>query len=89
MWSKPRPAVMARMPSTRAQPLNPRAVPPVGLRPAGLPSPAPTDAEIDEQERARREGGFHESSYELQHGLEVSESDWPEELTVPAALGSR
>jgi hypothetical protein len=29
-----------------------------------------------------RAGGFHESSYELHHGLQVSESDWSEDMTV-------
>lgn len=39
--------------------------------------------------KAARAGGFHESSYELQHGLQVSESDWPDDVTIPAALGDR
>lgn len=30
-----------------------------------------------------RGGGFHESSYELHHGLQVSESEWSEDLMVP------
>jgi hypothetical protein len=39
--------------------------------------------------QAARAGGFHESSYELQHGLQVSESEWPDDVTVPGALGER
>jgi len=31
-----------------------------------------------------RAGGFHESSYELHHGLQVSESEWSEDMTGPA-----
>jgi hypothetical protein len=38
---------------------------------------------------AARAGGFHESSYELQSGLQVSESEWPDDVTVPGALGER
>ncbi len=39
--------------------------------------------------RAARAGGFHESSYELQAGLQVSESEWPDDVTVPGKLGER
>ena len=39
--------------------------------------------------KAARAGGFHESSYELQHGLQVSESEWPDDVTIPGALGER
>ncbi len=35
-----------------------------------------------------RPGGFHESSYELQHGLQVSESEWPVEVAMPTPQGS-
>ena len=44
------------------------------------------DADADADARA---GGFHESSYELHHGLQVSESDWPDDLTVPGRLSER
>jgi hypothetical protein len=37
-------------------------------------------------EAAARAGGFHESSYELQHGLQISESEWPDDVTIPGAL---
>jgi hypothetical protein len=39
--------------------------------------------------QAARAGGFHESSYELQAGLQVSESEWPDDVTVPGKLGER
>ena len=39
--------------------------------------------------KAARAGGFHESSFELQHGLQVSESEWPDDVTMPGALGER
>lgn len=51
--------------------------------------PAAASSEETPDEAAARAGGFHESSYELQHGLQVSESDWPEDVTVPGALGER
>ena len=83
---------MARMPSSRALPLSPRAVPPPG-------SPTPAEAhltdpltEVDgDQARApsARAGGFHESSYELTSALEVIETEWPDDSTVPGALGDR
>jgi hypothetical protein len=94
MLIRPHPRVCARMPSTRSQPLNPRVsgMPPAVARP---PAAAPKIAQAaapDAQmlaEEAAREGGFHESSYELKNGLEVSESEWPPETTVPGALGRR
>lgn len=86
---------MARMPSTRRLPQAPAYVPPaaaqppaVALAPAVVVSVAPsgavsaTQAEVDAVEAAAaaaRAGGFHESSYELRLGLEVSESVWPED----------
>lgn len=91
MWFKPRPRTLARMPSTRAQPLNPRA--PQAPDGAAAPSSAlastvqaPTEP-AQERERAVQAGAFHESSFDLRAGLEVNESEWPEEVTIPAALG--
>jgi hypothetical protein len=80
------------MPSMRPFPLNPRApanraapaAPPVNLAP--LPPPAAAQSDGEEVAPA---GGFHESSYELQQGLQVSESDWPDDLTMPGMLGAR
>lgn len=79
------------MPSTRAQPLNPQAPKP----PDGAAAPSPealaellaAGEEALAHERAVRAGAFHESSYELRTGLEINESEWPEEITIPAALG--
>lgn len=91
MWFKPRPSTLARMPSTRAQPLNPRAPqPPDG---AAAPSSALVAAlfvageQAPARDSAVQAGAFHESSHELRTGLEVCESEWPEEVTIPAALG--
>ncbi|HET9977098.1 MAG TPA: hypothetical protein VFQ20_06655 [Burkholderiaceae bacterium] len=91
MWFKVRPHALARMPSTRAQPFNPRAP----EAPAGVSAAASalvaalfvSDEEAQARESAVQAGAFHESSYELRTGLEISESEWPEEVTIPAALG--
>lgn len=81
---------MARMPSTRAQPLNPRAAPPPGARaPAQSPPVESEDPALDIGAKQARAGGFHESSYELKSGLEVNESEWPDEITIPGKLGER
>ena len=48
--------------------------------------PAPTGLETGADSRA---GGFHESSYELQNGLQITESEWPDDVTVPGSLGDR
>jgi|APDOM4702015248_1054824.scaffolds.fasta_scaffold15693_2 hypothetical protein len=82
---------MARMPSTRAQPLNPRAAPPPGARAPAQPPAADTQEadDLDSRTKQARAGGFHESSYELKSGLEVNESEWPDEITIPGALGER
>ena len=85
--------VRARMPSGRPDSLNPRApvVPVLPSVPAGsVPAELrPEDPAETAAEEAARAGGFHESSYELQHGLQVSESEWPDDVTVPGALGER
>jgi hypothetical protein len=78
------------MPSTRAQPLNPQA--PKAPEAAAAPSTeslSAVGASSDPwlaRERAVRAGAFHESSYELRTGLEINESEWPDEITIPAAL---
>lgn len=59
---------------------------PLPVHAAGTPTPIERDTA---DELAARAGGFHESSYELNSGLEVSESDWPPDVTVPGALGAR
>jgi hypothetical protein len=95
---------MAHMPSTRSQPLNPHVAGtsegavPIGWWPSGWPAPkaaaAPVvvrvEPELEENRAAAaRAGGFHESSYELRLGLDVSESEWPDDSTAPGALGGR
>lgn len=69
-------------PSTQVVP----AAPPVGVP---TPAAAPAADGDSPAETAARAGGFHESSYELQNGLQVSESEWPDDVTVPGALGER
>lgn len=83
----------------RPHPLNPRlsAAPALQAKPVSLPhgpvgvlvKALPVVEDDSEDVKAARAGGFHESSYELQHGLQVSESEWPDDVTVPAALGER
>jgi hypothetical protein len=86
---------MARMPSTRKRaPTQRPAQPAVRKEPAAEratcpETPTPTDKLTPEQLEAVRAGGFHESSYELKSGLEVSESEWPADTTIPGALGER
>lgn len=48
-----------------------------------------SDSDSERANDAVRAGGFHESSYELQSGLQISESEWPDDVTVPGALGER
>jgi hypothetical protein len=102
MLIRQRPTAMARMPSMRAHGLNPRApgapvraavavvVP--AAKPPRDPQPPAAASAVDPEtpaEKAARAGGFHESSYELQHGLLISESEWPDDVTIPGALGER
>ena len=65
---------------------GPQAVP---SPPPSAPIAAPPAEEENDSDEVARAGGFHESSYELQHGLQVSESEWPDDVTVPGALGER
>jgi hypothetical protein len=95
------PRVQARMPSMRPPTLTARQpmapISPGSQRelvpsratdlPTGPPQPA-TDDDV-QGEKAAGAGGFHESSYELQSGLQVSESAWPDDVTVPGKLGAR
>jgi len=108
MWIRRATPALARMPSMRPHPLNPRAPIAPGSRSSGaapsvqvsmvqaaVSAPAASDAMpvVADVEglaaKAARAGGFHESSYELQHGLQVSESEWPDDVTIPGALGER
>jgi len=72
------------MPSLRHPALNPRA-PTAPPRPAVAQGPTPEPP--GDAKAVSADGGFHESSYELQHGLQITESAWPEDVTVPGHLG--
>jgi len=84
---------MARMSSTRKRVAGPRpavvAAPAAKTRAAPVPLPADAEDQVREPSEAARPGGFHESSYELKNGLEVRESEWPADTTIPGALGER
>jgi hypothetical protein len=41
---------------------------------------------LSEEEEAQLAGGFHESSYELRTGMDLFESSWPDDVTMPGAL---
>jgi hypothetical protein len=78
MWIRADRSLLARMPSQRPLP--------------GAPAPrkapaAPQRAEppLDEEE-LRARGGFHESSYELRTGMDVQETEWPDDTTMPGSL---
>ena len=80
--------------ATAARPPEPSPRSPDPARPAGAAASAVTPparkTELAEAAgEVARPGGFHESSYELQHGLQITESEWPDDVTVPAALGER
>jgi hypothetical protein len=57
--------------------------------PPSAPTAMPAQDEDNDADEAALAGGFHESSYELQHGLQISESEWPDDVTMPGALGER
>lgn len=87
MWIRPNRQILARMPSMRPQPTPPAApgsVPDMQQRKAAQPTRLPPLSE--EEEKKKRAGGFHESSYELRTGMDMHESDWPDDVTIPGAL---
>jgi hypothetical protein len=84
MWIRPHRSPLARMPSLRPQPSAPAAVPGKRNAPAA-PAPAPAEAPLTEEE-VRARGGFHESSYELRNGMDMMETEWPDDTTIPGAL---
>jgi hypothetical protein len=97
MWIRPDRVVRARMPSLRDQaPSSPRtpSAPAPSARPAAPAAPTPPAARkgppaVAEPERdadETRDGGFHESSYELRTGMDMFEADWPEDTTIPGAF---
>ena len=78
------PAASAVAVAAAAPALAPPPAAPLPVRAAATPASRGRDS-ADKQ--AARAGGFHESSYELNSGLEISESEWPADVTVPGALG--
>jgi hypothetical protein len=78
--------VAAALPTRKPVPV-PAPVP--RTPPAAPPPPAAVADDDDAAEAKARAGGFHESSYELKQGLDVSESEWPPDITAPGALGLR
>jgi hypothetical protein len=72
-------------------PPEPRAAAPRPVPPTRAAVQARRSAEEADEARAEavRAGGFHESSYELRSGLEINESDWPQDTTIPGALADR
>jgi len=88
MWIRPTRLMLARMPSMRPPPTPPapaggKRKPSEGPSKPAAPEPQPPLSEEDEKKRA---GGFHESSYELRTGMDVFESEWPDDVTIPGAL---
>lgn len=79
------------MPAMRQPGLNPRLLVAPAHReaPSGasVPKAAPKAAPVEDGEEVLAPGGFHESSYELQHGVQITESAWPDDVTVPGRLG--
>lgn len=91
MWIRPNRQTQARMPSMRPQPASTAARAPASddVQQQSLAA-APAAPPLTEEELQRkRAGGFHESSYELQTGMDIFESDWPDDVTIPGALDDR
>lgn len=76
------------MPSMRPQP-TPPAPGSVADMQQRQTAPATQPPPLTAEEEALRAGGFHESSYELKTGMDILESDWPDDVTIPGALGER
>ncbi len=91
MWIRPDHPLLARMPSTRPQPSAPGGSSVTRKPPEGQDKPAPPVHEppLSEEEKQKRAGGFHESSYELKTGMDIFESEWPDDVTIPGPLSDR
>ena len=87
MFLRARPCAQARMPAMRQPGLNPRLLVAPAQREVPSGAPAPIAAPVEDGEAVSAPGGFHESSYELQHGVQITESAWPDDVTVPGRLG--
>jgi hypothetical protein len=85
MWIRPNRLPLARMPSMRPPPTPPApgSVKDMQQRKGPQPTLPPP---LTEEEEAQLAGGFHESSYELRTGVDILESDWPDDVTIPGAL---
>ena len=85
MWIRPNRQMLARMPSMRPPPTPPApgSVKDMQQRKGPQPTLPPP---LSEEEEAELAGGFHESSYELRTGMDIVESDWPDDVTMPGAL---
>ncbi len=80
---------LARMPSMRPQPSAPSPARGESSRKKpGAPGapPDPDEPPLTEEEQRERAGGFHESSYELRTGMDMLETEWPDDTTIPGAL---
>jgi hypothetical protein len=81
---------LARMPSMRPQPSAPSSARGESSRKkpaAPAEPPDPDERQLTEEEQRARAGGFHESSYELRTGMDMLETEWPDDTTIPGALG--
>jgi hypothetical protein len=84
MWIRPKHLPLARMPSMRPPPSAPAAS--KRRTPASPEPPLPEREEENDVEKNKRAGGFHESSYELRTGMDIFESEWPDDATIPGPL---
>jgi hypothetical protein len=85
MWIRPNRLPLARMPSMRPAPTPPAPGSVADMQQRKGPQPTLPPPLTDEEE-ALLAGGFHESSYELRTGVDIVESDWPDDVTIPGAL---
>ena len=88
MWIRPAHPPLARMPSLRAQPSAPapRVQPPAKRKGTAAPELREQPEPPLSEEELRARGGFHESSYELRTGMDVLETEWPDDTTIPGGL---
>jgi hypothetical protein len=85
MWIRPNRLPLARMPSMRPPPTPPAPGSVKDMQQRRGPQPT-LPPPLTEEEEAQLAGGFHESSYELRTGVDIVESDWPDDVTIPGAL---
>jgi hypothetical protein len=87
MWIRPGRQIQARMPSMRPPATSPAPGSVADMQQRRTaPPPTPPAPSSEEEEKKKRAGGFHESSYELRTGMDVLESGWPDDVTIPGAL---